>query len=240
MEIIGIGLVILAASCLQGAIGFGLGMMAAPVLAIIRPDLLPATLILLTVALSVAMFLRERTSVDWRIVMWALIGRIPGVVLGALAVAFLPSAALSLILAAAVLGGVAFSLVGWKPAPTTGNVMIAGAASGLFGTSTSIGGPPIALVMRSLAPSQIRATINAYFTFGTAMSLTGLALGGALTLHHVLAAAWLAPFMVVGLLLSSLVITRISSRALFLIGVIASVLGAAIVIVQAVGALTAG
>src|SRR5690606_17062964 len=136
---------------------------------------------------SVAMFLRERTSVDWRIVMWALIGRIPGVVLGALAVALLPSAALSLILAAAVLGGVAFSLVGWKPAPTTGNVMIAGAASGLFGTSTSIGGPPIALVMRSLAPSQIRATINAYnayFTFGTAMSLTGLALGGALTLHR--------------------------------------------------------
>src|SRR5690606_22140223 len=112
--------------CLQGAIGFGLGMMAAPVLAIVRPDLLPATLILLTVALSVAMFLRERTSVDWRIVMWALIGRIPGVVLGALAVALLPSAALSLILAAAVLGGVAFSLVGWKPAPTTGNVMIAG------------------------------------------------------------------------------------------------------------------
>ena len=65
IEFVVIGLVVLFASCMQGSIGFGLGMIASPLLVIVRPDLVPATIILLAINISIAAFLRERRLVDW-------------------------------------------------------------------------------------------------------------------------------------------------------------------------------
>ena len=229
IEFVVIGLVVLFASCMQGSIGFGLGMIASPLLVIVRPDLVPATIILLAINISIAAFLRERRLVDWSVVLWASIGRIPGIVAATIAVATFSHTGLSLTLATAVLIGVAFTLVGWKRP----NMMIAGAASGLFGTSTGIGGPPIALIMRSADGSTARATISAYFVVGSLLSLTGLAVGGQLSLTHLLYAAGWAPFMVVGILLSGFVIKRASTPLLQALAAGISVLGALIVIGQA-------
>lgn len=233
VEFFVIGFVILCASCLQGSIGFGLGMIAAPLLVLLRPDLVPSTIILLAIVISLTAFLRERTNVDWTIVLWGSIGRIPGIVIGTLAVATLSHTGLSLVLATAVLLGVAFSLVGWKPTPRRRNVVIAGGASGLFGTSTGIGGPPIALVMRSVDASRARATISAYFVIGSLMSLTGLVIGGQLTLTHLMYAGLWAPFMLTGLAVSSLVIKKANTRILYMVALGASVLGSLFVIGQA-------
>ena len=233
IEFVVIGLVVLFASCMQGSIGFGLGMIASPLLVIVRPDLVPATIILLAINISIAAFLRERRLVDWSVVLWASIGRIPGIVAATIAVATFSHTGLSLTLATAVLIGVAFTLVGWKPAASRPNMMIAGAASGLFGTSTGIGGPPIALIMRSADGSTARATISAYFVVGSLLSLTGLAVGGQLSLTHLLYAAGWAPFMVVGILLSGFVIKRASTPLLQALAAGISVLGALTVIGQA-------
>ena len=233
IEFVLIGLVVLVASCLQGTIGFGLGMIAAPLLVMVRPDLVPATIILLAINISVAAFLRERRLVDWWVVLWASLGRIPGIVAAPIAVATFSRTGLSLTLATAVLIGVGFSMVGWKPKPHRTNLLIAGGASGLFGTSTGIGGPPIALVMRSAEAATARATISAYFVVGSLMSLTGLAIGRQLTLTHLIYAAGWAPFMVVGILLSSVVIKRARTPLLQALAAGVSVLGAVAVIIQA-------
>ncbi|GAA4513857.1 sulfite exporter TauE/SafE family protein [Brevibacterium yomogidense] len=233
IEFVVIGLVVLCASCLQGSIGFGLGMIAAPLLVLVRPDLIPTTIILLAINISVFAFLRERHNVDWSMVLWGSIGRIPGIIAGTIAVATFSQTGLSLTLASIVLIGVAFSLIGWKPAPHRRNVVVAGLFSGLFGTSTGIGGPPIALVMRSVEASAARATISAYFVVGSLMSLTGLAIGRQLTLTHVAYAAAWAPFMIVGIALSSIVIKRASTRALHALAAGVAVLGALFVIGQA-------
>src|SRR5699024_11607319 len=86
-----IAVVFLVVAWRQGAVGFGLGMIGAPVLALLRPDLLPATVILLAFFTSLFVLIREWGSVNWRYFGWVLVGRLPGTALGAMAVsAFAP------------------------------------------------------------------------------------------------------------------------------------------------------
>lgn len=233
LEFLGIGLVVLCAACLQGSIGFGLGMIAAPILVLLRPDLVPATLIIVATLMSVLALLRERAEVDWKLVLWAVLGRMPGSALGALAVTLLPAKGLSLFVAATVLIGVLFTAVGWTPLPRIRNILIASGFSGLFGTATSIGGPPVALVMRSFSPSQTRATLSAYFVFGGLLSLGFLALGGHVQVTHLVTAVGLFPFMLLGLACSSVIIRRVTPRFLFFIAISASAIGALLAIIGA-------
>lgn len=234
-----IGIVVFGSACLQGSIGFGLGMITAPVLALLRPDLLPAALLLLATLTSLTAFLRERRDVDWKLVGWGALGRLPGIAIGTAAVVLLPDTGLSLLLALTVLAGVAFSLVGWSPEPTGRNMFFASSVSGIFGTATSIGGPPIGLVLRQLDPSPMRSTMSAYFTLGSLLSLTGLTVGGQVRTEHLIAAASFLPFMIVGLWLSNFVIRRADRSVLYRIAAGSSIAGALLVIGQAVFSLLA-
>lgn len=132
---------ILLASALQASIGFGMGMFAAPIVALVEPALIPGTLIMVATLVTLIVVIREREAIDLSGTGWALVGRVPGTIAGALLLAALPHRALSLMLAAVVLGGVVLTSSGWIPAPRRRNVVIAGATSGLLGTATSIGGP---------------------------------------------------------------------------------------------------
>ena len=229
-----IGIVVLGSACLQGSIGFGLGMITAPVLALLRPDLLPSALLLLATLTSFTAFTRERQDVDWKLVGWGALGRLPGIAIGTATVVLLPDSGLSLMLAITVLAGAAFSLVGWSPAASHRNMFFASSVSGIFGTATSIGGPPISLIMRSLDPSSMRSTMSAYFTLGSILSLTGLTIGGEVGTRHLIAAAVLLPFMLIGLWLSNFVIRRADRRLLYRLAVGSSIIGALLVIAEVV------
>lgn len=56
--------VIVLAACLQGSIGFGLGMLAAPAIALIDPTLLPGSIVLLAAGATVLGVIRDRTCID--------------------------------------------------------------------------------------------------------------------------------------------------------------------------------
>src|SRR5688572_11378894 len=131
---------IVLASCLQASIGFGIGMLAAPVVALVQPALIPGTLIMLALLVTVLVTVTEREHVDLQGTGWALAGRLPGTIAGALLVAGLPERGLALMLAAVVLLGVLLTVFGWAPEPRRPNLVMAGAVSGLLGTATSIGG----------------------------------------------------------------------------------------------------
>lgn len=237
MEILLIGLIVASAACVQGAIGFGLGMLAAPLIALIAPELLPGTVLLLATVLSLSAMLRERSRIDWRTVGWASLGRVPGSMLGALVVSLLPPSGLTLGLAAAVLLGVLGSTLGWRPRRTTATLLTAGAASGVLGTATSIGGPPMALVLRGEGPARVRATLSACFVAGCLLSLLSLVGVGALTAEQLRAAGLLLPFVLLGLLASGLVNRRIDDARLYRGAVAISVLGALAAAAGAVAAL---
>jgi uncharacterized membrane protein YfcA len=196
------GVVVAAGALVQGAVGFGLALVAAPLLAIVDPTLVPVPLLLVTGVHAVLTLLREHADTDWRGVGWALLGQLPGIGLGVLAVATLPPRAFLAAVAVAVLVCAALSTVAWRPRPTPPALLVAGLVSGVSGTAASIGGPPVALLYQGEDGPRVRATMAAYFTAGTVLSLTGLLIGGQVAGSHLVAAATLLPFLVVGFLLS--------------------------------------
>jgi len=78
---------IMLASALQASIGFGIGMLAAPVVAIVDPGLIPGTLIMVAALVTLIVVVREREDIDLHGTGWALVGRVPGTIAGALLLA---------------------------------------------------------------------------------------------------------------------------------------------------------
>src|SRR3990172_2906243 len=75
---------VLLGAIVQGSIGFGINVLAAPFVAIVAPEALPATLVLLAFPLAVAISAREHHSIDRRALRWMLAGALPGTSLGLL------------------------------------------------------------------------------------------------------------------------------------------------------------
>ena len=69
----------------QGTIGFGLNVIAAPVAAIVHPKALPTAMIILSLPMSAGSAFRERAHIAREGVVWTTLGRLPGVVLAVLA-----------------------------------------------------------------------------------------------------------------------------------------------------------
>lgn len=202
-------IVVAVGAAVQGSVGFGANLLAAPVLAVIEPDALPATLMLLILPLAVVMVRRERHGVDWSAVGWLMAGRVPGTVIGSLVVAAVAGETLSVLAGAAVLVAVGTSVLTTTVPITRGTSMAAGVASGAMGTATSIGGPPLALLYQHHEGPVLRATLAATFSLGTVLSLVGLALAGAIAPWHVALASALLPGTLAGIGVSSRLARRL-------------------------------
>ncbi|MGP4055688.1 sulfite exporter TauE/SafE family protein [Mycobacterium sp. 4D054] len=223
---------ILLASALQASIGFGIGMFAAPVVALVDPALIPATLIMVATLVTLIVVVRERESIDLRGTGWALVGRVPGTVAGALLLAALPHRALSILLAGVVLGGVVLTSSGWIPSPRRRNVVAAGAASGLLGTATAIGGPPMALVWQRSSGAQLRGTMSGFFLVGSLLSLGMLGLTGAVDHRTWWGFAVMAPAAVAGYLLSTVMNRHLNPQRLRWLAIGVSATGAVVLIAR--------
>src|ERR671918_538026 len=150
--------VVALGTVVQGSVGFGVNLLAVPVLAVVEPDALPPTLTLLALPLGTAMARRERHGVDWPGVGWFMVGRLPGTVLGALVVASVAGDTISVLAGSGVLLAVGISLMTATVRITPGSTMAAGVASGAMGTATSIGGPPLALLYQHRGGAVLRGT----------------------------------------------------------------------------------
>ncbi|AYJ47896.1 sulfite exporter TauE/SafE family protein [Rhodococcus sp. P1Y] len=234
-----VALAIFFASCMQASIGFGMGMLAAPIVAIVDPSLVPGTLIMLAILVSTLVLVREGGSLDLSGASWALAGRIPGTIAGALLLVLLPERGLALMLAGVVLFGIALTSFGWIPLPRKRNLVVAGAASGLLGTATSIGGPPMALVWQRNTGAKLRSTMSAFFLVGSIMSLAALAVAGAVDRHTALLFVLLAPATILGYVLSRFVNRVMDKRRLRLTAITVSTIGAVVLIGQQLWALRA-
>ncbi|MCP9275622.1 sulfite exporter TauE/SafE family protein [Mycolicibacterium arenosum] len=196
---------VLIASCLQASIGFGMGMLAAPVVALVDPSLIPGTLIMLAAVVTLAVTVREREDIDMSGTGWALLGRVPGTIAGGLLLTVIPERTLALLIAAVVLVGVTVTSLGWVPVPRPRNLMLAGATSGVLGTATSIGGPPMALVWQRSSGARLRGTMSGFFLVGSLMSIGVLAATGAVHADTFRMCALLLPAIVGGYVLSRFV-----------------------------------
>ena len=102
-----------------------------------------------------------------------------------------------------VLLAIGITIVGFQLPLTSKNIFGAGVASGIMGTTSSIGGPPIALVYQKQKGPTIRGTLSGIFIFGTIISLAALTIIGRFGLIEIQATAVLMPGVILGFLLSN-------------------------------------
>lgn len=217
---------------LQGTAGFGMGIFSAPLLILVEPTLVPGPMLLVGTALMIAVAVRERVSLDVRGATWALAGRLPGSLVGGLLVVLVSQSVLSVFLAVVVLFGATATARGWIPHPSRKVLVAAGVTSGIMGTATLVGAPPMALVWQSSRASAMRATMSAFLLVGALMSLASLAVFGVLTAQIFMTAATLLPGIVVGYLVSLVLAGHVNQRMLRRLAIVISVLGAVTIIVQ--------
>ena len=192
------GAAVLVGALVQGTVGFGLAAVAAPAIAFVDAGLLPGTMLPLAVLLPVLTLRGEWREVDWRSLGWAFLGRAPGTVVGVYLVARLPERGLAVLVGVVVLLAVGLTATRLHVEPQRSTLLAGGFVSGITGTATSIGGPPMALVLQRMGGPQLRATLAVYFLVGGATSLAAVAAVGAVTGRQLLLALLLVPPMVVG------------------------------------------
>jgi len=188
----------LVGATIQGSVGFGMNLVTVPVLALVVPEALPASVVLLGFPIAGMMMRHEHHAIDRSGVAWVLLGRIPGTLLGVWIVSTLATDSLAVLIGFALLGAVAFSV--WAPPLRVHarSQLLAGAVSGTTGTAAGIGGPPLALLYQHHPGPTMRSTLAASFFFGTMLSTLTLVVAGEVTRGDVVLAALMTPFVLAG------------------------------------------
>lgn len=205
------GLLVMAGACLQGIGGIGFAMLASPVAALAFPALVPGPLLLLGGLVSLMAATRERRMVQWRLTAHCVLGRAIGAAAAVAVMTSLPPRPLTAAFGLALLAAVAVSAAGRQVRPTARNAWAAGLVSGLMGTITSVGAPPLGLLTQGLAPAAMRSTIGAIITLGAATSLALLALGGLFGWRELTLGLALLPWVLAGFAASGRLARRISA-----------------------------
>nr|WP_167428007.1 sulfite exporter TauE/SafE family protein [Achromobacter mucicolens] len=224
--------VVFGAAVAQGVGGVGFAMFAAPVAAMFFPQLAPGPLLTLGGFISLLTALRERAAIDWPAVSYALAGRAIGTLIAIYAMARFAPQALGVLFACMILAAVALSVAGLQFSATPGRVSGAGVASGIMGTMTSVGAPPIAIVLQHAAPPRLRATLGMVLFLGSIFSLAMLALAKRYTGYHAGLALSLAPFLLAGFAVSNRLRTLLPPRAVRGVLLAACAMGAVGVLVK--------
>jgi uncharacterized membrane protein YfcA len=191
-----------ASALLQGAVGFGLGLLAIPFLIYLDIRFIPGPLLVAALTLHMLVLRRDRSGVDASGLSFLLSGRLLGTIPATWLLAILPIENMKILLALVVLAGAVMGLLHGGGHPTRTALFGAGAASGFMATVAALGGPPVALIYQRASGIRLRATLAAYFIVGTVVSLAALAAIDRLGTQEMRLAAALIPGTVLGYLLS--------------------------------------
>ena len=182
----------------QSAIGIGFGIPAG-ILVLLEPSMVPSCIILMGsfLALSNAMLsYKDIIKVD---LIYSYTGRVIGSIL-AMPLIFLTLGTDYYLIIFGVLLLIAtyLSAKKWDIVATKKNITIAGTASGLMGTLTGIGGPPMAIVYQNSSAKKVVATLNMFFGIGALFSVLLFIYYDLINLPEVMKSIYLAPGLIIG------------------------------------------
>ena len=207
-----ISLVVGIAAALQSSIGYGLSLVANPILVLINPAFVPGPVLFAVFFLSILVVLRERRSVDLNGVSWALVGRVIGALIAAWLLLRITQHTLILLFGFMVLFAVVVSATGWRVPMTRLNLSLAGVMAGIMGTIASIGGPPMAMVYQYESGDRIRSSLSGFFIVGTVISMVTLASVGRFGFEEIKLGLELLPGILIGFLISTSILPHLNSR----------------------------
>ena len=223
-------LAVLVGTLIQRLSGQGLGMIAAPVLAIFAPEFLPASILILGLFVGLTSSAFDPKAITWSELPAGLAGRVLGAVI-AVAIASMLSDpdTLALIVALVIYTGIALSLIGVRVPIRPATLFPAGILGGVMGTLTAVGAAPMALLYQHEPQRRSAAMQNVYFFWGMLVSLPALWVAGLIEMRHVALAGLLVPPAALSLWLAQRLAGRVERArvrpwALSLAGIAATML----------------
>lgn len=182
----------------QSAIGIGFGIPAC-FLVLLEPSMVPSCIILMGsfLAFSNAMLsFNDIIKVD---LVYAYSGRIIGSLVAMPLIFFtLGTKNYLIIFGILLLIATYLSAKKWNIVASKKNISIAGIASGLMGTLTGIGGPPMAIVYQNSSAKKVVATLNMFFGIGALFSVILFIFFDLINLPEVMKSVYLAPALIIG------------------------------------------
>jgi hypothetical protein len=221
------------AAFVQGTVGMGFALVAAPVFGLAAPRLLPAALLILMLPLNVHVAWRERSHLDLAGAGWITAGRTAGAGIGIWIIAGISRGHLTMLVGSSTLAAALVSLCAPSFAPGRLAFMAAGMASGVAETATGIGGPPLALVYQHHHVPILRSTLALCFAVGEIISLAMLFAIGQIHVDLVRAALALVPFVGIGAYSSQKCLRFVDGRKLRIYVVIFGLVSGLLMLLQA-------
>ncbi len=228
-----IGVTVLVCAFIQGSTGMGFAMVAAPVVTLLDPSLIPVMLLVLMIPLNAYIGWREREALDWRGVKWISVGRFAGTFIGLWILLIVNLQQLGLLIGWSTVVAAAVALMVPAFDPNRTGMMIVGFITGITETSTGVGGPPLALAYQHKPGPVLRSTVAVCFLVGEVISLVVLAFSGRISGETLLLCAALLPFIAAGSFASRFVHHRLDGRLLRYIVLGFAIISGIVVILQA-------
>lgn len=186
------------AGAAAGASGFGVVLVAAPLLAIIAPGTLPGAVMPLSFATNLTIVAAEGRHADGRAVRRFLAAGVVGVPAGAALTVAVGTERVGLVIAVVVAAATVAVWLAPPLPPGRRYDLAAGFVGGVSGGSTGVTGPPVALRMAGGDPPRVRATLAVFFCLVNVVTSTVWIVTGLLTVPMALAGTVLAPAAMLG------------------------------------------
>ena len=237
-EVLGLGIgvwlfcavAVFAGAMLQRLAGQGFGMIAAPLVALVAPEFLPATLLLLGAVVGFGSVSVDFSAVARHELPAGFTGRALGAFIAAwIAASVAEPGVFAALVAGMVYLGIALSLLGVRVAIGTVSLFSAGVVAGIMGTLTAVGAPPMALLYQHEEQRRSAAMQNTFFAWGMVVSILALLVAGLVGWQHLVLAVSLVPVVLVALRVAQPLARRVAKAwirpwALGLAGLAATVL----------------
>ncbi len=194
--------IVVCGAFLQSLIGIGFTMLVAPFLVLYNPAFVPVPMLLIGTLLPLLIVWRDRKAIDFTGIKSAIVGRIFGSILAVWLITIISQSTFMLIFGGLIIVTVLLSIYRFNIRPTVVSVGTAGFFSGLMGTLTALGGPPMAILYQREKGKVIRATLSGFFVLGTLVSLLLLGLAGKVSLNDFKLFTLMIPGVLIGFYLS--------------------------------------
>lgn len=178
-------LIVFFATMIRSTFGFGEGLIAVPLLALIIPiEIAAPVVVLLSITIAAVVVVQDWRKIHVHSTGWLLAPTFPGIPLGIALLTSIHQHVVKGVLAIVIMAFSGYSLLGGKPPELRSDsrawLLGCGFFAGVLGGAYGMNGPPLVIygAMRRWSPQHFRATLQGYFLPASVVTMAGYWLAG--------------------------------------------------------------
>lgn len=214
-QIIIVVILTMVGSAVHGAVGIGLGLIAAPALVAIDPAFTPGPLLLGAQIVGARHIVAEHKHADLDTLRRGLLGILPGIAIAIALLELVSDRTLAIIIGLLTAMAALMLLSGIHFVRTPRSEVVAGFACALASLTAVLPGPPLVCVYSDMPPRQMRPNASMLIMVIAVVGFASLLLTGNFGRAEVELLLWILPGVIAGLVLSRWLRPWVDGRAWF-------------------------